>query len=67
MNSSIVDVDFEVDLCCLFEGLNESTFYFIRLQSMNSYGESPWSVSMPVQTIESILTIDGNCSTCSCR
>jgi hypothetical protein len=31
----------------------------IRIKAMNIYGESPWSIETPVQTIESILTSDG--------
>ena len=30
-----------------------------RIKSMNIYGESPWSMDIPVQTIESIVTADG--------
>jgi hypothetical protein len=30
-----------------------------RIKSMNIYGESPWSIEIPVQTIESIVTSDG--------
>ncbi len=30
-----------------------------RIKSMNVYGESPWSISIPVQTFESIITSDG--------
>ena len=26
---------------------------------MNIYGESPWSLEIPVQTIESVITSDG--------
>lgn len=39
--------------------LNESSLYMFRIKSMNIYGESPWSMEIPVQTIESIVTSDG--------
>ena len=43
----------------IFLDLNESSLYMFRIKSMNIYGESPWSMDIPVQTIESIVTADG--------
>ena len=40
-------------------GLNESTPYEVRLQSSNSYGESPWTKSIEVQTLELTINSDG--------
>lgn len=42
-----------------FLDLNESSLYMFRIKSMNIYGESPWSMEIPVQTIETIVTSDG--------
>ncbi|CAF3752170.1 unnamed protein product [Rotaria socialis] len=38
--------------------LNESTLYTFRIKAINIYGESPWSIETPVQTIESTITSD---------
>ncbi|CAF0851701.1 unnamed protein product [Adineta ricciae] len=40
------------------KGLNETTSYMFRIKSMNIYGESPWSIEIPVQTTELILSSD---------
>ena len=39
--------------------LNESSLYLFRIKAENNYGDSPWSIETPVQTIESIITPDG--------
>ena len=44
------------------QGLNESTVYLVRMQAMNPYGESPWSIPITALTIESVLTSDGRIS-----
>jgi len=48
-----------MEIKSFFLDLNESTLYMFRIKSMNIYGESPWSMEIPVQTIESIVNSDG--------
>ncbi|CAF1305916.1 unnamed protein product, partial [Adineta ricciae] len=38
--------------------LNDSSLYFFRIKSTNIYGESPWSMDIPIQTSELIITSD---------
>ena len=59
-NSSVIEKQIPLNnYQYTIQGLNESTLYSFRIKSTNTYGESPWSHSVPIQTNELIIMTEG--------
>ena len=59
-NSSVIEKQIPLNnYQYTIQGLNESALYSFRINSTNTYGESPWSHSVPIQTNELIIMTEG--------